>query len=274
MARLLDFIQSMEQDILTDRRKALWRPFMTAVRQYRLIDPGDRIAVCVSGGKDSLLLSVMMRMLQRHYEIPFEMKVLIMDPGYLPEHLALVEETAGSLGLDYTLIPSDVFEAAAVRPRQPCFMCARMRRGCLYKHAQALGLNKLALGHHFDDVIETALMAMLYGGQMQGMRPMLRAQNYPDLRVIRPLYRVRERDIVDWRDTYMIETVPCACRRSEDTGDSARQRVKQLIHQLEAENPKIAQNIFSSVHNVRLDSLMGWKQGGVTHSFSEDFPDP
>lgn len=270
MPRELTEIERMERDILTARRKALWRPFVRGVREYKLIQPGDRVAVCVSGGKDSLLLAVLMRLLQRHYEMPFDMVCLIMDPGYTPEHRRAVEDTAKRLELNYTLVESDVFEAAAIRPDHPCFMCARMRRGCLYRHARALGCNALALGHHFDDVAETALMAMLYGGQMQGMRPAVRAKNFPGMRVIRPLYKVRERDIIAWRDDWGVECLQCACRVTQKREDSARASVKALIRRLEADNPKVAQNIFNSVHTVQLDTLVGWKHLGVEHTFLDE----
>lgn len=271
MPRELSFVDELERELLTVRRKALWRPFVNAVRDYKLIGPGDAVAVCVSGGKDSLLLAALMRMLQRHSETPFQIKTLVMDPGYLPEHRRTVEATAARLELDYTLIESDVFEAATIRPDNPCFMCARMRRGCLYRHAQALGCNKLALGHHFDDVIETTLMAMLYGGQIQTMPPKLHAKHYPGMEVIRPLYRVREADIIDWRDAHGFECLQCACSMAKRPEDSARQSVKALIRTLGEANPKVAQNIFNSVHTVQLDTLVGWKYRGEAHSFLDDY---
>ena len=270
MARELGYVAAMERDLLTARRKAVWQPFVNAVRKYELILPGDRIAVCVSGGKDSLLLSVLMRMLRRHYEVPFEVKWLIMDPGYLPEHRQTVEATARRLELDYTLFESDVFEAAGIRADRPCFMCARMRRGCLYRHAQALGCNKIALGHHYDDVIETTLMAMLYGGQIQAMPPMLDAKNFPGMRLIRPMYRVREADILAWRDDYGLTFLQCACKLTRREGDSRRQYVKQLIKRLERDDPKVSRNIFNSVHTAQLDTLVGWKHRGKMHTFLEN----
>ena len=270
MARDLSFIEAMEQDLLTARRKALWRPFTRGVRRYRLIEPGDRIAVCVSGGKDSMLLAVLLRMLRRHFEIPFEALCLIMDPGYAPEHRRQIEDNARRLGIDYTLVESDVFEAAAIREKQPCFLCARMRRGCLYRHAQALGCNKIALGHHFDDVAETTLMAMLYGGQLQAMPPMLAARSFPGMRLIRPMYMVRERDIAAWRDDYGFEFLQCACRLARRGEDSRRLFVKRLIRDLDADHPKVSQNIFNSVHTVQLDTLVGWRHGGVAHTFLEN----
>lgn len=269
MARELSFVEAMERDILTARREALWRPFARGVRKYRLIEPGDKIAVCVSGGKDSMLLAVLMRMLQRHFDAPFEARALIMDPGYSPEHRSAVEENAARLGIAYTLIESDVFEAAASQPTRPCFMCARMRRGCLYRHAQALGFNKLALGHHFDDVTETTLMAMLYGGQIQAMPPMIEAKHFPGLRLIRPMYMVRERDICAWRDDYGLEFLQCACRLTQKQGDSRRAFVKNLIRELDEDHPKVSQNIFNSIHAAQVDTLVGWKYRGEEHSFFE-----
>lgn len=263
-------VAEMERELLTKRRAALWRPFMRAVRGYDLIAPGDKIAVCVSGGKDSLLLAVMLRLLQRHYEVPFEATVLAMDPGYSPEVRARLEANLRELELPHALIDSDVFEAAAIREKNPCFMCARMRRGCLYRHAREMGMNALALGHHFDDVIETALMAMLYGGQVQGMPPMLSAKHFPGMRVIRPLYRVREADIAQWRDAWGLQCAECACRFARKGTDSKRRRVKALIRELSAEDPKVPQNLFNSVHTVQLDTLTGWKQRGAAHTFREN----
>ena len=275
MTRELDFVQRMEQRLLTDMRKTVWRPFMRAVRDYRLLSPGDKIAVCISGGKDSMLLAVLMRLLQRHSETPFEAVYLIMDPGYSPENRRRVEENARRLALPYALFESDVFEVANAQDEHPCFLCARMRRGCLYRTAQSLGCNKIALGHHYDDVIETTLMAMLYGGQIQAMPPMLRAKNFPAMTLIRPLYRVREADVIAWRDAFGLEFLRCACRMSEsaalDESASKRQEIKRLISDLSRTNPKVAQNIFNSIHRVQLDTLVGWKQGGESHSFLEAF---
>ena len=275
MTRELGYVQRMEQRLLTDMRKTLWRPFMRAIRDYRLLSPGDKIAVCISGGKDSMLLAVLMRLLQRHSETPFEAVYLIMDPGYSLENRRRVEENAGRLGLHYTLFESDVFEVASAQDGHPCFLCARMRRGCLYRTAQSLGCNKIALGHHYDDVIETTLMAMLYGGQIQAMPPMLRAKNFPGMTLIRPMYRVREADIIAWRDAFGLEFLRCACRLTEsaavDESASKRQEIKRLISDLQRTNPKVAQNIFNSIHRVQLDTLVGWKQGGEEHSFLEAF---
>ena len=275
MGRDLTFAQRAAQDILTARRKALWRPFMRAIREYELIQQGDRIAVCISGGKDSMLLALMFRQLERHSEVPFEVVYLIMDPGYSPENRRLIEANARGLELPYTLVESDVFEAVAGEEKSPCFLCARMRRGCLYRHAQALGCNKIALGHHYDDVIETTLMGMLYGGQIQAMLPKLHAEHFPGMELIRPMYKVRERDIVSWRDANGLTFIQCACRFTEEVArehtNSKRQYVKRLIATLDADNPKVSANIFNSIHTVQLDTLVRWKHGGVAHSFLENY---
>ena len=269
VAREMSYVQRMEQCLLTDMRKQIWRPFMHAVRDYRLLSPGDRIAVCISGGKDSMLLAVLMRLLQRHSEVPFEAVFLIMDPGYSPANRRRVEENARRLELPFTLFESDVFEVAAAQDQHPCFLCARMRRGCLYGKARELGCNKIALGHHYDDVIETTLMAMLYGGQIQAMPPKLPAKNFPGMELIRPLYRVREGDILAWRDAFGLEFLQCACKLTEaasvDESASKRREIKHLIASLHRTNPKVEQNIFNSIHRVQLDTLVGWKYRGEEH---------
>ena len=266
-------VRRMEQRLLTDLRKPIWRPFMRAIRDYRLLSPGDRIAVCISGGKDSMLLAKLMQMLQRHSETPFEAEFLVMDPGYSPENRARVLANAERLEIPCRVVDSDVFEVAQAQDEHPCFLCARMRRGCLYRHAQALGCNKIALGHHYDDVIETTLMAMLYGGQIQAMPPRLKAQNFPGMELIRPLYRVREADIIAWRDAFGLEFLRCACKLTEaaavDESASKRREIKALIAALHETNPKVEQNIFNSIHRVQLDTLVGWKHNGVEHSFLE-----
>ena len=274
MDREMGFVRSMEQSLLTGQRKALWRPFMRAIRDYGLLEPGDRIAVCLSGGKDSMLLAVMMRMLARHSEVPFEAVNLVMDPGYSPANRAQIEANLRRLELEYTLFESDVFEVAQAQDDHPCFLCARMRRGCLYGRAQQLGCNKIALGHHWDDVIETTVMAMLYGGQIQAMPPKLRAKNFPGMQLIRPLYRVHEEDIISWRDAWGLTFLRCACRLTEAADYekiSRRLRVKQLLSELNAEHPKVRQNVFNSIHRVQLDTLPGWKYRGETHSFLDDY---
>ena len=271
MSREFTYIQRLERDILTDRRETLWQPFCRAVKRYRLIEEGDRIAVCISGGKDSMLLAKLMQLLHRHTEVPFDVTYLIMDPGYNPENRERVESNARLLGIPYTLFESDIFEAVGSQEKHPCFLCARMRRGCLYGRAQAMGCNKIALGHHFDDVIETLVMSMFYGGQLQGMPPKLRAKNFPGMQLIRPLYMVREEDISSWRDGNGLKFIQCACRFTEETdrGDrvSKRQEVKRLLRALRQDNPVIEQNIFGSLHNVQLDTMTGWRFKGEDHAF-------
>ena len=272
MSRELTFAQRVERSLLTDFRKPIWREFLRAVRDYRLVEPWDRIAVCVSGGKDSMLLAKLFQQLERVPDVPFRAEYIIMDPGYSAENRRKVEENARLLEIPYRLFESDVFEASAAETKNPCFLCARMRRGCLYKEARRLGCNKIALGHHFNDVIETTLMAMLYGGQIQGMLPMVKAKNFPGMALIRPMYRVHEADILAWRDAHDLSFIQCACRFTEESarrGGSKRQEVKALIERLKQDNPNVESNLFGSLHTVQLDTLPGWKTGGRTHSFLE-----
>ena len=275
MSRTFTYMEQLERDILKEDRETLWQPFCRAVKKYRLIQPGDRIAVCISGGKDSMLLAKLIQLLHRHSEVPFEAVYLIMDPGYNPENRARVESNARLLGIPYTLFESDVFEVANAQDKNPCFLCARMRRGCLYGKAKELGCNKIALGHHFDDVIETTMMAMLYGGQLQAMPPMLKAKNFPGMALIRPLYMVREEDIIAWRDKNGLSFIQCACHFTEQASreehTSKRQEVKRLLKKLRVENPVVEQNVFSSIHNVQLDTMAGWKYKGKDYSFLDLF---
>ena len=275
MAREFSDIQRLERGILTEYREALWQPFCRSVKRYRLIQEGDRIAVCISGGKDSMLLAKLIQLLHRHSEVAFEAVYLIMDPGYNPENRARVEANAKRLEIPYTLFESDIFQAVSTQDKNPCFLCARMRRGCLYGKAQALGCNKIALGHHFDDVIETTVMGMLYGGQLQAMPPKLRAKNFPGMELIRPLYTVREQDIIDWKNANGLEFIQCACRFTEQASreehTSKRQEVKRLLRTLHETNPVAEQNVFGSIHNVQLDTMVGWKYKGEEHSFLDDY---
>ena len=269
MKREMSEVQRLESGILKERRKVLWRPFMNAVRRYALIQPGDRIAVCISGGKDSMLLAKLMQILERHSEVPFEAVYLIMDPGYDAANRQQVEDNARRLGIPYTLFESDVFEVAEAQDANPCFLCARMRRGCLYDKAHALGCNKLALGHHFNDVIETTVMAMLWGGQLQGMMPKLRSRSHPGMEVIRPLYMVHEQDIIAWAEANGLAFIQCACRVTQKSGGSKRQEVKELLARLNLENDKVEKNVFNAIHTLQPDSFPGWRAHGVAHSFLE-----
>ena len=268
-------VRRMEQRLLTDLRKPIWRPFMRAIRDYRLLSPRDRIAVCISGGKDSMLLAKLMQMLQRHSETPFEAEFLVMDPGYSPENRARVLANAERLEIPCRVVDSDVFEVAQAQDEHPCFLCARMRRGCLYRHAQALGCNKIALGHHFDDVIGTTVMGMFYGGQMQAMIPKLWAKNFPGMELIRPLYLVHEEDIIAWARANELSFIQCACKFTENSvkheGGSKRLEIKNLIKELKKTNPVIEDNIFASISTVQLDTLLGWKYKGKAHSFLDHY---
>ena len=276
MPRELTPTQLIERSIQKKYRKELWTPFILAVKRYALIQAGDRVAVCVSGGKDSMLLAKLMQLLQRYSDVPFEVKFLAMDPGYAPANRCRIEENARLLGIPLTIFETDVFDVANAAEKNPCYLCARMRRGHLYSNARALGCNKIALGHHFNDVIETTVMAMLYGAQLQGMMPKLHSTNFEGMELIRPLYCVHEEDIIAWRRYNRLEFLQCACRFTEaisESGDgvgaSKRQEVKQLLKALRRENPDVEKSVFNAIHAVSLDTFPGWKTRGEEHSFLE-----
>ena len=275
MSRNFTPVQKIEQSIVRRYHEELWSPFCKAIKRYELIRPGDRIAVCISGGKDSMLMAKMMQMLHRHTEIPFEAEYLIMDPGYNAENRQKVESNARFLEIPFTIFDSDIFEVANSQEKNPCFLCARMRRGCLYKKARELGCNKIALGHHFDDVIGTTVMGMFYGGQMQAMIPKLWAKNFPGMELIRPLYLVHEEDIIAWARANELSFIQCACKFTENSvkheGGSKRLEIKNLIKELKKTNPVIEDNIFASISTVQLDTLLGWKYKGKAHSFLDHY---
>lgn len=278
MPKQLEKHQEIERSIITTYRKTIWSPFVLAVKKYRLISAGDKIAVCISGGKDSMLLAKLMQELQKHSEVPFELVFLMMDPGYAPENKAKIEENARLLHIPLTAFESDVFAVAdAACAESPCYLCARMRRGHLYAKAQELGCNKIALGHHKSDVIETTLMGMLYGGQIQGMLPRIQSTNFEGMELIRPMYCILERDILRWKEYNGLDFIACACKFTQNLtgGDedtfSARRKVKALIAELKEENENVENNIFQSIHNVQLDTLAEYKQDGQKHSFLEKF---
>ena len=277
MARELSRAEQIERSIIKTYHKQLWTPFINALKQYELIAPGDRIAVCISGGKDSMLLAKLMQQLHRHSDVPFELEYLVMDPGYAPANRAKIEENAEILGVPVTIFESDIFAVANGTEKNPCYLCARMRRGALYAKAQELGCNKIALGHHRDDVIETTVMAMFYGAQLQGMMPKLHSTNFPGMELIRPLYCVREEDIVAWAKHNELEFLQCACRFTERAAtaghetESKRKEVKQLIRRLRETNPDLESNIFHAIHAVNLDMFPGWKTKGEKHSFLENY---
>ena len=278
MSRELDRCQMIERSINKRFRKELWTPFMKAIREYELIQADDRIAVCISGGKDSMLMAKLMQELARHTTVPFSLVFLVMDPGYNPENRKKIEENAALLRVPIQIFETNVFDVANIQEQNPCYLCARMRRGYLYSKAQELGCNKIALGHHFNDVIETVVMSMFYGAQLQAMPPKLHSQNFPGMQLIRPLYCIHEDDILSWKRYNGLEFIQCACRFTESVsssgdgiGESKRQEVKALIRSLRRNNPDIEKCIFSSIHSVCLDTMVGWKTGGETHSFLERF---
>ena len=275
MPRQFTPCQQVEQTIVRRYHEELWSPFCKAIKRYQLIRPGDKIAVCISGGKDSMLMAKMMQMLHRHSEIPFEVEYLVMDPGYNPENRRKVEENARFLEIPVTVFESDIFEVANAQDKNPCFLCARMRRGCLYKKARELGCNKIALGHHFDDVIGTTVMGMFYGGQLQAMIPKLWAKNFPGMELIRPLYLVHEEHIIAWARANNLEFIQCACKFTEDSakheGGSKRLEIKNLIKELKKTNPTIEDNIFASIHTLQLDTMVGWKYKGKEISFLDGY---
>ena len=280
MPKQLEKYQEVERSIITTYRKTIWSPFVLAVKKYRLIEQGDKIAVCISGGKDSVLLAKLMQELQKHSEVPFELVFLMMDPGYAKENREKIEANARLLHIPLTTFESDVFAAAdAASAEAPCYLCARMRRGHLYAKAKELGCNKIALGHHKSDVIETTLMGMLYGGQMQGMLPRIKSTNFEGMELIRPMYCVLEQDVLRWKEYNGLQFIACACKFTQNLtgGDedtfSARRKVKALIAELKKENANVENNIFQSIHNVQLDTLAEYKQDGKKHSFLEKFED-
>lgn len=270
--------KEIERSIIKKFRKGIWRKFTKGIREYDLIQDGDKIAVCISGGKDSMLMAKLFQELKKHNKFPFEVKFLVMDPGYSPENRQVIEENARKLKIPIQIFESDIFDAVYTIEKSPCYLCARMRRGHLYTFAKQLGCNKIALGHHYDDVIETILMGMLYGAQVQTMMPKLHSTNFEGMELIRPLYMVREDDIKAWRDYNELHFIQCACKftdtcttcNNEET-KSKRQEIKQLIATLKKTNPFVEGNIFKSVENVNIDTLIEYKQGGVRHSFLDTY---
>ena len=273
MSRELTPQETAERSLIKTYRKTLWHPFIAAVKRYALVSPGDRIAVCISGGKDSMVLAKLMQELQKHTDQPFELSFLVMDPGYNPENRALIEENARTLGIPITVFNSDIFDVTVRVEKNPCYLCARMRRGFLYAKAQELGCNKIALGHHFSDVIETTLLGLFYGAQLQTMPPKLHSKNFPGMELIRPLYCVHEDDIIAWKNYNHLQFLQCACRFTEardasgdGVGESKRQEMKVLLRELKKTNPNIEKSMFRAIHGVQLDTFPGFKYHGQAHT--------
>ena len=280
MGRTLETHQLIERSIIKKYRKVLWNPFIAAVKRYELIQAGDKIAACVSGGKDSMLMAKLLQELHRHSTVPFDLIFLVMDPGYNPANRQKIEENARLLHVPIQIFETNIFAVTSHTDQSPCYLCARMRRGHLYSRAQELGCNKIALGHHFNDVIETTVMGMFYGSQLQAMPPKLHSRNFPGMELIRPMYCVHEEAILAWKRYNQLDFIQCACRFTEQTalsgdgiGASKRQEVKELLRQLKRDNPNIEKSIFRSIHAVSLDTMVGYKTHGVTHSFLEHYND-
>ncbi len=265
----------IEETIAGKFGKQIWSRFNKSISTYELIQPGDKIAVCISGGKDSMLMSLCIKRFQRFSKIPFEVEFLVMDPGYAPENRQKIESNLSLLGIEARILDTNIFTSIEKENNNPCFLCARLRRGWLYKSAQELGCNKIALGHHFDDVVETILMGMLYGSQMQTMLPKLHSENYAGMQLIRPLYLVREKDIISWAEYNGLKFIRCACRMTEnlsnETKVSKRQEIKDLLKDLRTVNPAVDMNIFRSAENVNLRKLISYHSGSEYHHFLDDY---
>ena len=272
--------KDIERSIIKKFRKPIWRRFTKAIREYELVQDGDKIAVCISGGKDSMLMAKLFQELSRHGKKNFEVVFLVMNPGYNEINYQTIKDNAQILNVPITVFESDIFIIVASEEQSPCYLCARMRRGYLYSKAKELGCNKIALGHHYDDVIETILMGMLYGAQVQTMMPKLHSTNFEGMELIRPLYLIREADIIHWANYNDLHFIQCACRFTEHCAScggtekgSKRAEIKELIHELAQKDPVIEYNIFRSVENVNLNTVIGYKQDGVRHNFLDTYDD-
>lgn len=268
---------TIEADLRKDRvfHDRIFSRFTKAIRKYEMLSPGDKIAVCISGGKDSMLMAKLFQELKRQDKFPFELIFLVMDPGYTKEGREQIEDNAAMIGVPVTVFETKLFDAVSGKDKSPCFLCARMRRGALYKKAKELGCNKIALGHHYDDVIETTLMSMLWSGHTETMMPKLKSKNYEGMELIRPMYLIREEDIEAWQERYGLEFSKCSCgisgARLENGYTSKRMETKELIKELRKTNPEVEANIMSSMENVSLDSVISYTKDGVFHSFLDDY---
>lgn len=274
----MEVYKEIERSIITKYRKLIWAPFMRAIQDYQLIQEGDKVAVCISGGKDSFLLAKCIEELSRHGKFPFQVEYLVMDPGYHPKNRKLIEENAKKLNLSIHIFETNIFESVKEIKNSPCYLCARMRRGNLYAFAKELGCNKIALGHHFDDVIETILMSTLYGGEFRTMMPKLHSENFSGMELIRPLYLIREESIISWAKYNGLTFLNCACRFTEQVNntkeqDSKRKEIKELIKELKQKSPYIEMNLFRSVENVNLDTIISYHRGNEYHHFLDSYDD-
>lgn len=279
MAKELSRCGEIEHTIQTTYRRKIWTPFVKAIKDFNLIKKDDKIAVCISGGKDSMLMAKLFQMFQKISNVPFEIVYLVMNPGYNDVNLNRIVENAKTLEIPITIFDTKIFDATQKMEKNPCYMCARMRRGHLYSKAKELGCNKIALGHHYTDVIETTLMSMLHGGQIQGMLPRIKSANFEGMELIRPLYYIHEEAIINWRIRNDLEFIACACRMTEKNEElgrattSTRQQIKYLIKELKKTNEFVEDNIFMSMNNVQLDTCRGWKIKDQKFSFMDRFSD-
>lgn len=278
VSREFEKYQLVERSIIKKYRKEIWNPFILAIKNYKLIEAGDKIAVCISGGKDSMLMAKLIQQLHKHSDVPFDVEYLVMDPGYNEINRQKIESNAELLHIPITIFETNIFQVANNTDKSPCYLCARMRRGHLYKKARDLGCNKIALGHHFSDVIETVLISMFYGSQLQSMPPKLHSTNFSGMELIRPMYCIHEDSIIAWKNYNDLEFIQCACRFTENCtmcdnggGGSKRQEIKTLIRRLKRNNPNIEKSIFNSIHSVNLDTMVGYKSGGIEYSFNDKY---
>ena len=269
--------KQIERSIIKKFRKPIWKRFIEAINEYELIVDGDKIAVCISGGKDSMLMAKLFQELYKHGKKNFEVIFLVMNPGYNEQNWDMIKTNASVLGIDFQYFKTEIFDTVAEIENNPCYLCARMRRGYLYSKAKELGCNKIALGHHFDDVVETTLMSMLYSGKIETMLPKLHSRNFEGMELIRPLYKIREDDIKAWRDYNGLTFIQCACRFTEHCvscgggKDSKREEMKELVRTFRQKNDIIDKNIFTSMSNINLDTVLGYKKNGVKHSFLDEY---
>ncbi|WP_455649871.1 tRNA 2-thiocytidine biosynthesis TtcA family protein [Enterocloster citroniae] len=279
---------NIERSIIKQFRKEIWRPFVKGLQDYKMIQDGDKVAVCISGGKDSMLLAKCLQQLKRQSDTEFDLEFIVMDPGYHPDNRRMIQDNAALMNIPIRIFDADIFDIVVDVDQSPCYLCARMRRGYLYSHARELGCNKIALGHHFDDVIETILMGILYGGQINTMMPKLHSTNFEGMELIRPLYYVKEEDILAWRSCNGLHFLQCACRFTEQIAreqaaggmdgaaavivhTSKRQEMKELIRSLRKNSPFVDSNIMKSVENINLDACLGYVAKGVRHHFMDEY---
>lgn len=269
--------QEVERSIIKKYRKSIWSNFVKAVKEYYLINENDSIMVCISGGKDSFLMAKCIQEIKRHGKINFEAKYVVMNPGYSEHNKELIIQNAKELNIPIEMFESDIFNVVTnIESKSPCYLCARMRRGYLYNKAQELGCNKIALGHHFDDVIETSLLSMFYGAEVKTMLPKLHSENFKGLELIRPLYLVKEKDIISWAKSNELKFLNCACKFTEEhyeeyDGTSKRKEMKELIGYMRKMNPNIDHNLFTSLANINMDAILGYRKNGILHSFLEEY---